>query len=112
MLQRMRIALTAMTCALGASGAFAAIAPDQMADQYGCMSCHGLVNKQVGPGFAQVAARYRGDTAAAAMLAAKIRKGSVGTWGRVIMPAQTKVTEADAQALAIWVLRQPAPAAR
>jgi cytochrome c551/c552 len=42
-------------------------------------------------------------------LAAKIRAGSVGTWGRVIMPRQGRVTEADAQLLAEWVLSQPSP---
>ena len=73
------------------------------------MACHGLVRKQVGPGFAQIAERYRGDPAAAAQLAARIRNGSVGNWGRVIMPAQSKVTEPEAGALAVWVLSQPAP---
>lgn len=73
------------------------------------MSCHGLVRKQVGPGFAQVAERYRGDPAATARLAARIRSGSVSNWGRLVMPAQTKVTEAEAAVLAGWVLTQPAP---
>jgi len=73
------------------------------------MTCHGIVHKQVGPGFAQVADRYRNDADAPVRLAAKIRHGSVGVWGRVIMPAQTLVTEADAQVLARWVLSQPSP---
>jgi len=81
-----------------------------LARERGCMSCHGMVHKQVGPGFAQVAQRYRNDPAAAARLAAKIRSGSVGAWGRVIMPRQPHVTEADAKALAAWVLsQQPVP---
>lgn len=71
------------------------------------MACHGLVHKQVGPGFAQIAQRYRNDAAAPARLAAKIRNGSVGTWGRVIMPRQPQVSEAEAQSLAQWVLSQP-----
>ena len=83
--------------------------PAALARDYGCMACHGLVSKQVGPGFAQVAERYRGDASKPAALAAKIRAGSVGTWGRVIMPRQPKVTEADAALLAAWVLSQPAP---
>lgn len=85
------------------------LTPRQKAQDYGCFSCHGLVHKQVGPGFAQVAERYRGDPAMPAQLAAKIRSGSVGTWGRVIMPRQTRVSEADARVLATWVLSQPAP---
>lgn len=78
-----------------------------LARKNACLACHGLVHKQVGPGFAQIAQRYRNDADAPARLAAKIRDGSVGTWGRVIMPRQTQVSEADAQALAGWVLSQP-----
>lgn len=82
---------------------------EAMARKNACMACHGLVHKQVGPGFAQIAQRYRNDAEAPVRLAAKIRNGSVGTWGRVIMPRQTQVSEADAQALARWVLSQPDP---
>lgn len=74
---------------------------------YGCMACHGMVRKQVGPGFAQIAARYQGDAAAPARLAAKIRGGGVGEWGRVIMPRQPKMTVAESETLARWVLAQP-----
>ena len=81
--------------------------PQALASDYGCMTCHGLVRKQVGPGFAQISARYQGDAQAATRLAAKIRNGSVGAWGRVVMPRQTRVSEADAVALAGWVLSQP-----
>jgi cytochrome c len=80
-----------------------------LASDYGCLACHGMVRKQVGPGFAQIADRYRRDTSAPSQLASKIQRGSVGTWGRVIMPRQPRVTEADAKALAAWVLSQPSP---
>ena len=104
---------TAWIACLLAALAWAASAeaadPQALARDYGCMVCHGLVRKQVGPSFAQVAERYRGDPAKAASLAVKIRSGSVGTWGRVIMPRQPKVSEADAALLAAWVLSQPAP---
>lgn len=83
--------------------------PAALASERGCMTCHGLVRKQVGPGFAQIAQRYRGDTGAAPRLAARIRSGSVGNWDRVIMPAQARVTEPEAATLAAWVLAQPAP---
>lgn len=95
-----------------ASAAHALDAPVQpsaadLARRNGCMACHGLVHKQVGPGFAQIADRYRNDGSAPVRLAAKIRSGSVGTWGRVIMPQQAQVSQSEAQALAQWVLSQP-----
>jgi len=68
----------------------AAQTPADLARRNACMACHGLVHKQVGPGFAQIAERYRGDAEAAARLAGKIRDGSVGTWGRVIMPGSPR----------------------
>lgn len=75
----------------------------------GCLSCHGLVGRQVGPGFAQVAERYQGDLGAAARLASHIREGSVGRWGRLVMPPQVRVSESEALLLAEWILTQPAP---
>ena len=80
-----------------------------LASKSGCLSCHGLVHTQIGPGFAQVAARYRDDAGAPVRLAAKIRGGGVGVWGRLVMPRQLQVSEADAAVLAKWVLSQPSP---
>jgi cytochrome c len=82
---------------------------EALAREHGCLACHGLTRKQVGPGFAQIAGRYGNDPAAPSQLTAKIRDGSVGAWGRVIMPRQPHVTDTDAKALAGWILSQPAP---
>ena len=73
----------------------------------GCTACHAPDGKRVGPGFAQIAARYRADPEADARIPQKIRNGSVGTWGRVIMPRQGRVTEAEAKVLGTWVLSRP-----
>ena len=104
--------LMAVIGSLVLAGPAAAAPADQalaLARANGCMACHGMVHKQVGPGFAQVAARYRDDPAALSRLAGRIRSGSVGNWGRVIMPRQSGVDEAQALLLADWVLSQPAP---
>lgn len=79
----------------------------QRGQALGCMRCHGMVTTYVGPGFAEIASRYRGDADAPARLRKVIRQGSVGTWGRVIMPRQSQVGEADAALLADWILGQP-----
>ncbi len=83
------------------------VAPQELAQKSGCMACHGMAHKQIGPGFAQIAERYRSDTDAPARLAGKIRNGSVGAWGRVIMPRHPQLTDAETSALARWVLSQP-----
>lgn len=69
----------------------------------GCMACHALDQKVVGPGFAEVAARYKGKEGVAAV-AANIRNGGAGKWGPVPMPPFSQLSEADAAALAKYVL--------
>lgn len=75
-----------------------------LAEKSGCFSCHSMQNKLVGPGFAEVAAKYKGDSEAPAKLARKIREGGKGSWGRIPMPPHSNLKEAEAQQLANWVL--------
>ncbi|KWR90782.1 c-type cytochrome [Cupriavidus sp. IDO] len=84
----------------------AGAAPDMqaLADKSGCFSCHGMQAKVVGPGFAEVAAKYKGDAEAAGRLATKIREGGKGVWGRIPMPPHGNLGEDDARKLAEWVL--------
>ena len=64
-----------------------------------------MVDKKVlGPAFKDVAAKYKGDKAAADRLATKIMKGGSGVWGTAYMPANAQVNEAEAKKLAAWVL--------
>ena len=72
-----------------------------------CLRCHGMDRRYVGPSFRQIAARYQDRPDAAAYLARKIREGSVGEWGRTVMPRHPRVTEVQAQAMALWVLSSP-----
>lgn len=75
-----------------------------------CLRCHGMQQTHVGPGFAQIAQRYRGQPDAQAYLARKIREGSAGIWGRKLMPRQPGISVEQAQAMAVWMLEQPEPA--
>ena len=72
-----------------------------------CLRCHGLERHAVGPGFRQIAARYAGRSDAAAYLAGRIREGSVGVWGRTLMPRHPQITEAQALQMAQWLLALP-----
>lgn len=75
-----------------------------LAQQNACLACHGLQDKLVGPGFAQVAAKYKGDAKAAAALAAKIKAGGSGNWGAVPMPPQAQLKDGEVQQLVGWIL--------
>lgn len=72
-----------------------------------CMRCHGVDRKFVGPSFVQVAQRYGAQSDAQSYIAQKIREGSVGAWGNVIMPRHPQVTQAQAEAMADWILALP-----
>jgi len=81
----------------------AAHANADLARSKNCMACHGVDKKLVGPAFKDVAAKYKADKAAGAQLAQSIVKGSTGKWGPIPMPPNA-VSDADATALAKWVL--------
>jgi cytochrome c len=75
-----------------------------LASSSGCMNCHMIDAKMVGPGFKQVAAKYKGDAGAAASLAGKVKNGTKGTWGPIPMPANANVSDANIGKLVTWIL--------
>lgn len=100
-----KLVLTAALTAIAALAAAPAMADEALAKSKGCMGCHAVDKKLVGPAYKEVAAKYKGDAKAPAMLAAKVIKGGSGTWGAIPMPAN-KVTDAEAATLVKWVLTQ------
>ena len=72
-----------------------------------CLRCHGMDRRYVGPSFRQIADRYRAQPDAANYLARKIREGSVGVWGRTVMPRHPQVNEAQSSDMARWLLSLP-----
>lgn len=94
----------AAAVAAGLLSAAPAFASADLASKKNCLACHAIDKKLVGPAYKDVAAKYAGQADAAAKLATKIQKGGVGVWGRVPMPPNTQVNEAEAKALAEWVL--------
>nr|WP_315240478.1 c-type cytochrome [uncultured Albidiferax sp.] len=99
-----RALFTLATLALAAACTAPALASPELAKAKNCMGCHTMDKKVVGPAFKDVANKYRGNQAAAAQLALKIRQGGSGVWGPMAMPANAQVNEADAKKLAEWVL--------
>lgn len=71
-----------------------------------CLSCHGLTQKIVGPGYHDVAEKYKADPQAQSKLEASIRGGSVGKWGSVPMPPFAALKPEEVKALAAFVLKQ------
>jgi cytochrome c len=96
-----RILFAAIGVALASAPA---LANEELAKKNACTACHALDKKLVGPAFKEVAAKYRGDPKAEAMLVDKVKKGGVGVWGQVPMPPNPQVKDEDAKALVKWIL--------
>ncbi|GMV55522.1 MAG: hypothetical protein AMXMBFR6_13270 [Betaproteobacteria bacterium] len=78
-----------------------------LAKQKGCMACHAVDKKLVGPSYKDVAAKYKGQKGAEAKLIEKVKKGGSGVWGQVPMPPNAStVSDADIKTLVQWVLKQ------
>lgn len=100
----MKAAVTLAAAAMLALSANAAFASKELAQKYACLSCHQEARKVVGPAYKDVAKKYKGDAKAEEHLVHVIQKGGKGVWGNIPMPAQPRVNEADAKALAKWIL--------
>jgi cytochrome c len=95
-------AAAAVSISLAAS--LPAMASEELAKKHNCLACHSVDKKIVGPAYKDVAAKYRGDKNAEAMLFEKVKKGGVGTWGQIPMPPNATVPDEDIKALVKWVL--------
>lgn len=75
-----------------------------LAKKNGCLACHALDKKLVGPAWNEVGKKYAGDATAAEQLAVKVKKGTKGAWGPVPMPPNATVKDADVKTLVEFVL--------
>jgi cytochrome c len=94
----------ALAVALAAAATLPALANEELAKKNACTACHAIDKKLVGPAYKDVAAKYRNDKGAAAKLAEKVKKGSTGVWGPVMMPPNPAVKDEDVATLVKWIL--------
>jgi cytochrome c len=99
-----KIAIFAATVGLLLAGA--AQADEKLAQSNGCLTCHSVEKKILGPSYKDVAAKYNGDKGAEASLAKKVKEGGTGEWGAFTMPPNSQVKDADIAALVKWILAQ------
>ncbi len=89
-----RIIIAAAATAFLFAGA--ANAQEELAKKNGCLNCHAVDTKKVGPSYKSIAAKYKGDAGAADKITGEI-KGAKGH------PA-VKASEADIKAIVAWIL--------
>ncbi|MDH5229347.1 MAG: c-type cytochrome [Gammaproteobacteria bacterium] len=80
-----------------------------LARKSGCLACHSVDKKIVGPGWKDVAARYKGQADAKALLIEKVKKGGKGNWTQVtggvpMPPYSPRLSDADIEKLVDFVL--------
>ncbi len=97
------LAGASLVAAHGAQAADAKAAED-LAKKNACTACHAIDKKMVGPGYKEVAAKYRGQKDAEAKLIEKVKKGGKGVWGEIPMPPNAAVKDEDIKTMVQWVL--------
>ena len=94
--------IAAVAAALPLLATTPAFADEALAKSKGCTACHDVKKKLVGPAYADVAKKYKGDAKAEETMVASILKGSNGKYGPIPMPPN-KVSEDEARKLAAWI---------
>ena len=70
-----------------------------------CLSCHSAQDKVLGPSFADIAVKYKGDATALKALSAKVKTGGVGVWGQQPMPAHAFYKDAQIKSMVEAILK-------
>ena len=97
------VILTLGAAALLVSGS--AMADLELAKKSGCLACHSVDKKIVGPAWADVGKKYKGDAGAKAALIAKVKSGGKGVWGPAPMPPYSpRVSDENIDKLVTFVL--------
>jgi cytochrome c len=108
----MRATLYLLAAAFAPTLALAAASGDfdrgyELAGAKGCLECHALSYRLIGPSFRALADTYRLDPAYRAKLPYIIRGGSAGHWGeRFVMWPQPQLTDQEMKLLVDWILSQ------
>jgi len=101
----MKLRVTAFAVALIlAMSVTTATADEALATAKGCMACHQIDVKVVGPAYKEVAAKYKDDAVVVNTLIDKVKAGGKGAWGEVPMPPNPAVSDEDLKTLVTWIL--------
>ncbi|MBL7858234.1 MAG: ThuA domain-containing protein [Cyclobacteriaceae bacterium] len=73
-------------------------------DKSDCKSCHLMNERSAGPGYKEIADKYKSDPGAIDLLSAKIIKGGAGVWGTTEMAAHPQISVEDARKMVSYIL--------
>ena len=75
-----------------------------LAKASGCLACHTVDKKLIGPSYKDIANKYRSDKGAQANLEKKVKEGGKGVWGDIPMTPNAHVKDADIKSIVAWIL--------
>lgn len=81
-----------------------AFASQELAQKNGCLACHGVDKKIIGPAYKDVAKKYANKNSAPVTLFTRVKMGSRGVWGDEAMPPNPQVSDADLKRIIAWIL--------
>jgi cytochrome c len=92
----MKLLAMTLIASMGLATGNLALAQEALAKSSGCLNCHAVDTKKVGPAFKDVAAKYKGKPDAESALVAKITGGKEHP--------TVKASADDVKSLVKWVL--------
>ena len=104
--KRSLLPLAAMVALAMGAAAPALANPTEAMTKAGCLACHGMDKKIVGPAYKDVAAKYKGQDVAATLMQ-KVRTGGKGVYGPIPMPptGPDKISDSDLKAAIEFILK-------
>jgi len=69
-----------------------------------CLTCHKINEKNIGPAYKDVAAKYENTESNVKMLATKVIKGGSGNWGAIPMSPHPQLKQEDVEAMIKYIL--------
>lgn len=83
----------------------------ELAKASGCLACHSIEKKVVGPAFSDIATKYRDVADATTLLMSKVAAGGGGVWGEIetMPPYSPRVSQDDIERLVVYLLTLKPP---
>ena len=69
-----------------------------------CLTCHKVSEKNIGPAYKDVAAKYENTDQNVKMLAARVIKGGSGNWGAIPMTPHPQLKQEDVEQMIKYIL--------
>lgn len=81
---------------------------EELAKKSGCLDCHAIDKKLIGPAFHDIAVKYKDAPGARAALIEKVKNGGKGNWTEITkgvpMPPHRRLSDPEIERLVDWVL--------